>query len=101
MLQATYQVVVLRLHFANVGRRLVKTPKEPQFYFWRASAGTEVDFVVDTAEKLIPIEVKLSATLQLRIGLKEQMKVSGRAAPDKGRAAPEGTALPQRRPGSQ
>lgn len=110
VLEATYQVIVLRPYFANVGKRLVKTPKvyftdvgtlcyltglkdpehaasgplggpimetvvlseivktlthrglDPQVYFWRTSAGTEVDFLVETGWKLVPIEVKLSAT---------------------------------------
>ncbi len=110
VLEATYQVIVLRPYFANVGKRLVKTPKiyftdvgtlcylaglkdpehaasgplggaimetavlseivktythrgiDPQVYFWRTIAGTEVDFVVETGGKLVPIEVKLSAT---------------------------------------
>ncbi len=110
VLEATYQVIVLRPYFANVGKRLVKTPKvyftdvgtlcylaglkdpghaasgpmggaimetavlseivktlthrgfDPQVYFWRTTAGTEVDFVVETEGKLVPIEVKLSAT---------------------------------------
>jgi predicted AAA+ superfamily ATPase len=110
VLEATYQVVVLRPYFANVGKRLVKTPKvyftdvgtlcyltglkdpghaasgpmggpimetavlseivktlthrglEPQVYFWRTSAGAEVDIVVEISGKLVPIEVKLSAT---------------------------------------
>jgi hypothetical protein len=110
ILEATYQVVILRPYFANVGKRLVKTPKvyladtgtlcyltglknpehaasgpmggaimetavvveivrtlihrgiDPQIYFWRTSAGTEVDLVIETAGKLVPIEVKLSAT---------------------------------------
>ena len=110
VLEATYQVIVLRPYFANVGKRLVKTPKvyftdvgtlcyltglkdpahaasgpmsgpimeavvlseivkafthrgmEPPVYFWRTSTGTEVDIVVDTAGKLIPIEVKVAAT---------------------------------------
>ena len=110
VLEATYQVIVLRPYFANVGKRLVKTPKvyfadvgtlchlaglrdpehaasgpmggaimetavlseivktlihrgsDPHVYFWRTSAGSEVDFVVETGGKLVPIEVKLSAT---------------------------------------
>ena len=110
VLEATYQVVVLRPYFANVGKRLVKTPKvyftdtgtlcylaglkdplhtasgpmggaifetavlseivkvltnqgiTPNVYFWRTQAGNEVDFVLESAGKLIPIEVKLSAT---------------------------------------
>ncbi|MDE0269618.1 MAG: ATP-binding protein [Gammaproteobacteria bacterium] len=110
VLEATHQVMVVRPYFANVGKRLVKSPKvyftdvgtlchlaglrdsahaaagpmggaimetavlseivrtlthrgtDPQIYFWRTQAGTEVDFVVDTAKELVPIEVKLSAT---------------------------------------
>lgn len=110
VLEATYQVTVLRPYFANVGKRLVKTPKvyftdvgtlcylaglkdpehaasgpmggaimetavlseiiktithrgiDPQIYFWRTVAGTEVDIVVEANAKLVPIEVKLSAT---------------------------------------
>jgi predicted AAA+ superfamily ATPase len=110
VLEATYQVTVLRPYFANVGKRLVKTPKvyftdvgtlcyfaglkdpehaasgpmggaimetavlseiiktmthrgiEPQVYFWRTTAGTEVDIVVADGTRLVPIEVKLSAT---------------------------------------
>ena len=110
VLEATYQVIVLRPYFSNTGKRLVKTPKvyftdvgtlcylaglkapehaasgpmggaimetavlseifktlthrgiDPQVYFWRTLSGTEVDFVVETGGKLIPIEVKLSAT---------------------------------------
>lgn len=110
VLEATYQVIVLRPYFANVGKRLVKSPKvyftdvgilcylsglkdpehaasgpmggpimetavlseivktithrgqEPRVYFWRTSAGTEVDIVVEAGGKIVPIEVKLSAT---------------------------------------
>ncbi|MXY69972.1 MAG: ATP-binding protein [Acidobacteriia bacterium] len=110
VLEATYQVIVLRPYFANVGKRLVKTPKvyftdvgtlcylvglrdpehassgpmagailetavlsevvktlahrglEPQVYFWRTAAGTEVDLLVEVEGKQVPIEVKLSAT---------------------------------------
>ena len=110
VLEASYQIVILRPYFANIGKRLVKTPKiyfsdvgtlcyltglkdpehaaagpmggailetavlseilrtlthrgvDPQIYFWRTLAGTEVDFVVKTNAKVVPIEVKLSAT---------------------------------------
>ena len=112
VLEATYQVVVVRPYFANVGKRLVKTPKvyftdvgtlcylvglkdpehatagpiggaifetavlseivrtlthrgmDPRIFFWRTLAGTEVDFVVETDEGLVPVEVKLSGTPQ-------------------------------------
>ena len=110
VLEATYQVIVLRPYFANVGKRLVKTPKvyftdvgtlchlaglrdaahaasgpmggaimetavlseivkcathrglAPRVFFWRTRAGTEVDILVESNRKLVPIEVKLSAT---------------------------------------
>ena len=110
ILEATYQVTVLRPYHANIGKRLVKTPKvffsdvgtlchlvglkdpthaasgpmggaifetavlselvrtlthrgmQPQIYFWRTMAGSEIDFIVNTNNGMIPIEVKLSAT---------------------------------------
>ncbi len=110
VLEATYQVFVLRPYFANVGKRLVKTPKvfftdvgtlcyltglkdpqhaaagpmagpiletavlseilkrlthrgdDPRIYFWRTASGSEVDMVVEAGDRLVPIEVKLSAT---------------------------------------
>ena len=110
VLEAGYQITVLRPYFANVGKRLVKRPKvyftdvgtlchlvglrdpehaasgpmggailetavlseivrtlthrgvEPRVYFWRTMAGTEVDFVIENGGKLVPVEVKLSAT---------------------------------------
>ncbi len=110
ILEATYQVTVLRPYYSNIGKRLVKTPKvffpdvgtlcylvglkdpahaaagpmggaifettilsevvrtlthrgiQPQIYFWRTVAGSEIDFIVDTGRGLVPIEVKLSAT---------------------------------------
>jgi predicted AAA+ superfamily ATPase len=37
---------------------------EPEVYFWRTSTGSEVDFIIQVGGRLIPIEVKLSATLQ-------------------------------------
>jgi predicted AAA+ superfamily ATPase len=110
VLEATYQVVIVRPFYRNAGKRLVKTPKvfftdsgmlcyladirspeqvvtspwggailegavvaevlkdqahrglEPRAYFWRTSSGTEVDIVVETEGRCVPIEVKLSAT---------------------------------------
>jgi hypothetical protein len=110
ILEASFQVFILRPYFVNIGNRLVKSPKvyfmdtgllcylvglrdgehaaagpmggaifenlvaadlyktlthrgeEPALYFWRTAAGSEVDLIVETQGKLIPIEVKLSAT---------------------------------------
>lgn len=36
--------------------------REPRVWFWRTSAGEEVDFVVQHHDGLVPIEAKLSAT---------------------------------------
>ncbi len=47
---------------SEIMKTLIHRGIEPQLYFWRTSAGTEVDFIVEMAGKLIPIEVKLSAT---------------------------------------
>jgi predicted AAA+ superfamily ATPase len=110
ILEASFQVFVLRPYYVNIGKRLVKSPKvyfvdtgllcylvglreaqhasagpmgdaifenlvaaelykaivhcgeEPAMYFWRTASGSEVDVVVEDQGKLIPIEVKLSAT---------------------------------------
>lgn len=110
VLEASYQVIVLRPYFANVSKRLIKTPKvyftdvgtlcyltglkdpehaaagpmggsimetavlseivktlthrgvDSRVWFWRTVAGTEVDIIIEAGEKLVPVEVKLSAT---------------------------------------
>lgn len=36
--------------------------EQPRIYFWRTSAGEEVDFIVDSEDGLVPVEVKLSST---------------------------------------
>lgn len=127
VLEASYQVIVLRPYFANLGKRLVKTPKiyfgdvgtlchlvglrdpehaaagpmggaifetavlgqivrtlthrgeEPRVWFWRTSAGVEVDFLVELGGgRLMPLEVKLSSTPNPRMakalqGLREDL----------------------------
>lgn len=110
VLATSYQIFLLHPYFANIGKRLVKTPKvyftdvgtlchlvgladpqhatagpmggaifetavlmeivkslihrgeEPRLYFWRTATGTEVDILVEAGGKLIPVEIKLSAT---------------------------------------
>jgi predicted AAA+ superfamily ATPase len=32
------------------------------FYFWRDSIGDEIDLLIETGKKLIPVEIKLSST---------------------------------------
>ena len=115
VLEASFQVMLVRPWFVNVGKRLVKTPKvyfmdtgilcyltglkdpahaaqgpfggalfetavlgeiirairhrgeEPRIHFWRTSTGTEVDFLLEVGEEILPIEVKLSATPRPRM----------------------------------
>ncbi|MBM4395731.1 MAG: ATP-binding protein [Deltaproteobacteria bacterium] len=135
VLEATFQVMVVRPYFANVGKRLVKTPKvyftdtgilchlsglaaagraaadllaagpmagpvfetavlaevvrtawgrgeEPRVWFWRTSAGAEVDFVVETGGRLVAIEAKSSATPRapMASGVKQFRRDVGAAA---------------------
>jgi hypothetical protein len=130
VLEATFQVMILRPYFANVGKRLVKAPKvyfidpgtlcyltglkdpehaasgpmggaifetavlseiiktlvhrgeEPRVYFWRTSTGTEVDIVVETDGKMIPIEAKLSSTPRpgMAAGIKSFREIFGNRA---------------------
>jgi uncharacterized protein len=110
LLEASFQIFLLRPYFANIGKRLIKSPKvfftdtgilcnlvglrdiehasagpmagsifenmvvadlyktylhraeEPNLYFWRTAAGSEVDVIIDTQSGLIPLEIKLSQT---------------------------------------
>jgi len=112
ILEASFQIFILRPYYANIGKRLVKSPKvyfmdtgllcylvglrdvehaasgpmggaifenlvaaelfkifmhrgeEPALYYWRTSAGSEVDLVIETQGKLVPLEVKQSETLR-------------------------------------
>jgi hypothetical protein len=43
-------------------RRTTHAGRSTEIYFWRTSAGSEVDFVVVHNGGLVPIEVKLSST---------------------------------------
>ena len=47
---------------SEIVRTLTHRGIDPQVYFWRTTAGTEVDFLVHTGAGIVPIEVKLSAT---------------------------------------
>jgi len=144
VLEASFQVVVLRPYFANVGKRLVKTPKvyftdtgtlcylaglkdgahaaqgpmggaifesavlseilkalshraqEPRLYFWRTASGAEVDIIVEVAGRLIPIEVKLSATPRpaMARGVKAFQKDLGQKAAPGYVVHPGGVRLP-------
>ena len=112
ILEASFQVFILPPYYANIGKRLIKSPKvffvdtgllcylvglrdgehaaagpmgeaifenmviadiyktflnrgeEARLYYWRTTAGSEVDLIVETQGGLIPLEIKLSETLR-------------------------------------
>ena len=115
ILEASFQIIILRPYFANIGKRLIKSPKiyftdtgllcylvglkdaehalagpmggaifenwmiadlyktflhrgeEPVMYFWRTTAGSEVDVIIETQAGLVPLEIKLSQTPRLEM----------------------------------
>ena len=46
----------------EVWKRFTNQGKKPSIYYWRAKGGGEIDLVVQVKGKLIPVEIKLSAT---------------------------------------
>jgi len=46
----------------EIVKTLADRGEDPRVYFWRTSAGVEVDLLVETGDRLVPIEVKLSST---------------------------------------
>jgi hypothetical protein len=52
----------------EIVKALIHRGEPPRVYFWRTSDGKEVDFVVEHQQKLIPIEVKTSATPRPAMG---------------------------------
>jgi uncharacterized protein len=132
VLEASFQIFILRPYYANIGKRLVKSPKvyfvdtgllcylvglrdvehaaagpmggalfenlvvaelfkiftqrgeEPALYYWRTAAGSEVDVVVETQDKLIPIEIKQTETARPEMArelLAFQQDFKGKAGP--------------------
>lgn len=55
---ALFETLVLM----EIVKTVIHRGEDPQVYFWRTSDGHEVDFVIETGGKLIPVEAKLSAT---------------------------------------
>ena len=111
ILETSFLIFLLRPHYQNFNKRLVKSPKlyfldtgllcyllrvrspqdlrihsargavfetwvisgllknyynrgeEPDIYFWRDSAGHEVDIVIDRGRELVPVEMKSGETI--------------------------------------
>ncbi len=51
--------------FAEIFKSFIHRGERPLLYFWRTSAGHEVDFVLEREGKLLPIETKLTETPRL------------------------------------
>lgn len=51
----------------EIVKRFYNNGKIPKIYWWRTSYGEEVDFVIEDKGKIIPIEVKLSANINMEI----------------------------------
>ncbi|HBI15588.1 MAG TPA: AAA family ATPase [Desulfobulbaceae bacterium] len=127
VLEASFLVALLRPHYQNFRKRLVKAPKlyfldtgllcyllriksadelafhasrgavfesfvvselykkalhrgiEPDCYFWRDSAGHEVDIIIDTPPRPVPLEVKSAMTVAADFfkGIEYWRKLSG------------------------
>ena len=48
---------------AELYKSFVHTGEAPPLYFWRDRTGHEVDVVIDTGKKLIPVEIKSGETV--------------------------------------
>jgi predicted AAA+ superfamily ATPase len=61
-------------------RLLVHRGEPARVYFWRTTAGHEVDFVVEIGERLVPFEAKVTATPRARdgSGIEELQRLLGR-----------------------
>jgi len=51
----------------EIYKRILHRGQMPRLYFWRTSSGTEVDVLIDEGNRLIPIEIKQSATPRPRM----------------------------------
>src|SRR5207302_283321 len=50
------------LAVTEVYKRLSGQGRRPELYFWRTSGGQEVDLIVPYQGRLVPVEIKSSAT---------------------------------------
>jgi len=58
MAGAIFETAVL----SEIVKTFLHRGKEPMVYFWRTSTGVEVDILVESRGRLVPVEAKLSAT---------------------------------------
>jgi predicted AAA+ superfamily ATPase len=89
----------------EIMRRLSGRGEKPRLHYWRTSTGVEVDLIVETAGRRIPIEIRTSATpdaemarniVSLRQELYGQLEKGFVVHPgdEMGSLAPDAVALP-------
>ncbi|MCP4373972.1 MAG: DUF4143 domain-containing protein, partial [Deltaproteobacteria bacterium] len=49
--------------FSEIYKAFSNSGEIPPLYFWRDRTGHEVDIVIDTGKKLIPVEIKSAETI--------------------------------------
>jgi len=64
---------------SEIAKNYYNTGKRPSIYFWREQDKHEVDCIIETGSKLIPIEIKSSMTISSKFfdGLKYWNQLSG------------------------
>ncbi|MBD3162000.1 MAG: DUF4143 domain-containing protein [Candidatus Eisenbacteria bacterium] len=58
----SFEGLVVEELIGQAGRRLTR----PEFHFWRTQAGAEVDLLISTGRRLIPVEIKFGAVVDAR-----------------------------------
>ena len=69
---SSFEGLVIEQLMALAGNQLVR----PEFYFWRTQAGAEVDLLIVTGRRILPVEIKLGTVVGPRevAGLRQCMK---------------------------
>jgi len=79
MLHASRGAIFESFVVSELYKRALHEAHEPDLYFWRDSAGHEVDIIIDRGTELIPVEIKSGKTLTPDFfkGLDFWKKISG------------------------
>ena len=69
---SSFEGLVIEELMALAGNQLVR----PEFFFWRTQAGAEVDLLIVTGRRILPVEIKLGTVVGPRevAGLRQCMK---------------------------
>jgi len=51
--------------FSEIYKAFAHSGEQPPLYFWRDRTGHEVDIVIDTGKRLIPVEIKSAETIDI------------------------------------